>query len=104
MAVPIESLEVGGPEAVRVTLVQVLQNVLEARHHSRRRIGRPQRCADLVTFVRINVELPGEDHLIQALDEDVLDLLLDEVEELITGTRQRPEPDRCSPRLCSPTS
>ena len=40
------------------------------------------------------VELPGEDHLIQALDEDVLDLLLDEVEELITGTRQRPEPDR----------
>ena len=40
------------------------------------------------------VELPGEDHLIQALDEDVLDLLLDEVEEFITGTRQRPEPDR----------
>ena len=40
------------------------------------------------------VELPGEDHLIQALDEDVLDHLLDEVEEFITGTRQRPEPDR----------
>ena len=40
------------------------------------------------------VELPGEDHLIQALDEDVLDHLLDEIEEFITGTRQRPEPDR----------
>ncbi|MEX1255116.1 MAG: adenylate/guanylate cyclase domain-containing protein [Dehalococcoidia bacterium] len=40
------------------------------------------------------VELPGEDHLIQALDEDVLDHLLDEMEEFITGTRQRPEPDR----------
>jgi class 3 adenylate cyclase len=40
------------------------------------------------------IELPGEDHMIQALDEDVLDHLLDEVEEFITGTRQRPEPDR----------
>jgi class 3 adenylate cyclase len=40
------------------------------------------------------VELPGEDHLIQALDEDVLDHLLDEFEEFMTGTRQRPEPDR----------
>ncbi len=40
------------------------------------------------------VELPGEDHLIQALDEDVLDHLLDEIEEFLTGTRQRPEPDR----------
>jgi class 3 adenylate cyclase len=40
------------------------------------------------------VELPGEDHLIQALDEDVLDTLLDGIEEFLTGTRQRPEPDR----------
>src|SRR6185295_2708373 len=40
------------------------------------------------------VELPGEDHLIQALDQDVLDKLLDETEEFLTGTRQRPEPDR----------
>jgi class 3 adenylate cyclase len=40
------------------------------------------------------VELPGEDHLLQALDQDVLDLLLDEVEEFITGVRHRPEPDR----------
>ena len=41
------------------------------------------------------VELPGEDHLLQALDQDVLDLLLDEVEEFITGTRSRlDEPDR----------
>jgi class 3 adenylate cyclase len=40
------------------------------------------------------VELPGEDHLIQTLDEEVLDRLLDEIEEFITGTRQRPEPDR----------
>jgi class 3 adenylate cyclase len=40
------------------------------------------------------VELPGTDHMIQALDEDVLDQLLDEVEEFITGARQRPETDR----------
>jgi class 3 adenylate cyclase len=40
------------------------------------------------------VELPGEDHLLQSLDEEVLDLLLDEVEEFITGTRQRPDRDR----------
>jgi class 3 adenylate cyclase len=40
------------------------------------------------------VELPGEDHMIQALDEDVLDHMLDEIQEFITGTRQRPEPDR----------
>jgi pimeloyl-ACP methyl ester carboxylesterase len=36
------------------------------------------------------VELPGADHLLQALDQDLLDHLLDEVEEFITGTRPRP--------------
>jgi class 3 adenylate cyclase/alpha-beta hydrolase superfamily lysophospholipase len=40
------------------------------------------------------VELPGDDHLLQAFDQDVLDLLIDETEEFITGTRHRPEPDR----------
>jgi pimeloyl-ACP methyl ester carboxylesterase len=40
------------------------------------------------------VELPGEDHLLQAYDQDVLDRLLDEIEEFITGARHRPEPDR----------
>jgi len=40
------------------------------------------------------VELPGEDHLLQALDQDLLDLLLDEVEEFVTGARHRPDPDR----------
>jgi class 3 adenylate cyclase len=40
------------------------------------------------------VELPGEDHLIQTLDQEVLDHLLDDIEELLTGTKQRPEPDR----------
>jgi pimeloyl-ACP methyl ester carboxylesterase len=37
------------------------------------------------------VELPGDDHLLQALDQDVLDRLIDEVEEFITGERHRPE-------------
>jgi class 3 adenylate cyclase len=41
-----------------------------------------------------SVELPGEDHLLQAFDQDVLDRLIDEVEEFITGERHRPEPDR----------
>ncbi len=40
------------------------------------------------------VELPGRDHMLQVLDGDVLDLLLDEIQEFITGTRQRLEPDR----------
>lgn len=40
------------------------------------------------------IELPGEDHMIQALDQDVLDDLLGEIEELVTGSRQRQEPDR----------
>jgi class 3 adenylate cyclase len=40
------------------------------------------------------VELPGEDHLLQALDQELLDRLLDEIEEFITGARHRLEPDR----------
>jgi class 3 adenylate cyclase/predicted alpha/beta hydrolase len=40
------------------------------------------------------IEMPGEDHLLQALDQDLLDQLLDEVEEFITGAHHRPEPDR----------
>jgi class 3 adenylate cyclase/esterase/lipase len=40
------------------------------------------------------VELPGNDHLLQAFDQDVLDLLLDEIEEFITGARHGPDPDR----------
>jgi hypothetical protein len=40
------------------------------------------------------IELPGEDHLLQALDRDLLDRLLDEIEEFITGVRHRPELDR----------
>lgn len=40
------------------------------------------------------VELPGTDHMIQALDREILDDLLDEVQEFLTGARERPEPDR----------
>jgi pimeloyl-ACP methyl ester carboxylesterase len=40
------------------------------------------------------VELPGDDHLLQAYGPDVLDLLIDETEEFITGARSGPEPDR----------
>jgi len=40
------------------------------------------------------VELPGDDHLLQAYDQDVLDLLLGETEEFLTGVRHGPEPDR----------
>jgi class 3 adenylate cyclase len=40
------------------------------------------------------VELPGDDHLLQAFDQDVLDRLIDEVEEFITGERHRPALDR----------
>jgi len=40
------------------------------------------------------VELPGDDHLLQAFDRDSLDFLIDEIEEFMTGARHRPEPDR----------
>ena len=40
------------------------------------------------------VELPGDDHLLQAFDQETLDLLIDETEEFITGTRSGPESDR----------
>jgi class 3 adenylate cyclase/esterase/lipase len=40
------------------------------------------------------VELPGDDHLLQAFDQETLDLLIDETEEFITGARSGPEPDR----------
>ncbi len=40
------------------------------------------------------VELPGEDHLLQAFDQEVMDLLVDEIEEFMTGARHGPEPDR----------
>jgi pimeloyl-ACP methyl ester carboxylesterase len=37
------------------------------------------------------VELPGNDHLLQALDQQLLDTLLAQIEEFVTGQRQ-PEP------------
>jgi class 3 adenylate cyclase len=40
------------------------------------------------------VELPGDDHLLQAFDQHTLDLLIDEIEEFVTGARTGPEPDR----------
>ena len=40
------------------------------------------------------VELPGDDHLLQAFDEELLDRMIDEIEQFITGTRHRPEPER----------
>src|SRR5262245_36686494 len=48
------------------------------------------------------VELPGVDHLLQALDQDLLDVLLDEIEEFVTGARRRPHPDRVlGPAACA---
>ncbi len=40
------------------------------------------------------VELPGDDHMLQALDQDVLDILLDQIEEFVTGRRHRPDTDQ----------
>ena len=40
------------------------------------------------------LELPGNDHLLQAIDQDVLDLLLDEIELFTTGVLHRPRPDQ----------
>ena len=40
------------------------------------------------------VELPGEDHMLQAFDTPLLDRLCDEIEEFVTGARSAPELDR----------
>jgi class 3 adenylate cyclase len=40
------------------------------------------------------VELPGDDHLLQAFDRETLDLLIDEIEEFVTGTRSGAATDR----------
>ncbi len=40
------------------------------------------------------VELPGDDHLLQAFDQETMDLFIDEIEEFVTGVRPAPEPDR----------
>jgi class 3 adenylate cyclase len=40
------------------------------------------------------VELSGDDHLLQAFDQETLDLMIDETEEFLTGERHGPEPDR----------
>ncbi len=39
------------------------------------------------------VELTGDDHLLQAMDQDVLDILLDSIEEFVTGRCHRAEQD-----------
>ena len=48
------------------------------------------------------VELAGDDHLLQALDQDVLDLLLDQIEEFATGIVHRPRPDQMLAAAMSP--
>ena len=40
------------------------------------------------------VELPGDDHLLQAFDRDVLDTVLNQIEEFITGRCHRPQPEQ----------
>jgi class 3 adenylate cyclase len=40
------------------------------------------------------VELPGEDHMLQAFDAPLLDRLCDEIEEFVTGARSAPDLDR----------
>ena len=40
------------------------------------------------------VELPGDDHLLQAMDQNVLDTMLDRIEEFVTGQRRRKRRDR----------
>jgi pimeloyl-ACP methyl ester carboxylesterase len=39
------------------------------------------------------VELPGDDHMLQALDQDVLDTLLDRIDEFVTGRPHLPDAD-----------
>ncbi len=40
------------------------------------------------------IEFPGRDHLLQALDRDLQDRLLDEIEVFVTGVSHHPDPDR----------
>src|SRR5262249_50046551 len=40
------------------------------------------------------LELPGDDHMLQAFDPATLNVVIDETEEFITGVRPGPEPSR----------
>ncbi|MGA9723935.1 MAG: alpha/beta hydrolase [Candidatus Binatus sp.] len=40
------------------------------------------------------VELPGDDHLLQAFDKDVLDTLIEQIEEFVTGRRHCTQPEQ----------
>src|SRR5262245_44490793 len=40
------------------------------------------------------VELPGDDHMLQALDRDILDGLLDQIDEFVTGQRHASRANR----------
>ena len=73
--------------------IQVPTLIFHREHDSLVPVRAGRYIADNVPGARY-IELPGEDHMIQALDSEMLDDLLDEVEHFLTGARQRPEPDR----------
>jgi alpha-beta hydrolase superfamily lysophospholipase len=49
-------------------------------------------------------ELPGDDHLLQAFDLDVLDMLIDRIEEFVTGSRPERRPREILADQIQPTS
>ncbi len=61
--------------------------ILHRQGDSTVRVAAGQYLADTIPQAKY-VELPGDDHLLQAMDQDVLDMLLDQVEEFVTGQRQ----------------
>ena len=67
--------------------------VLHRKHDANVRVEKGRYLAQHIPGAKY-VELAGADHLLQAFEQNVMDVLVDEVEEFITGTRQRPEPDR----------
>jgi pimeloyl-ACP methyl ester carboxylesterase len=50
------------------------------------------------------LELPGDDHLLQALDLDVLDMLIDRIEEFVTGLRPHLRPHEILGKQMPPES
>ncbi len=49
-------------------------------------------------------ELPGDDHLLQAFDLDVLDMLIDRIEEFVTGSRPERRPSEILAEQMQPKS
>jgi len=61
--------------------------ILHRKGDSTVRVEAGQYLADNIPQAKY-IELPGDDHLLQAMDQHVLDMLIDKIEQFVTGRHQ----------------